>query len=133
MLAPAVGRGIMALTEQPCIESADGKLLTLGSGNIRARFRQSMKEPTLLEPGKVYEYTLDLWHTGITIPAKHRLRVEVSSASFPLYSRNLNTGGHNGKDTYFVTAEQTIYHSAEYPSHVLLPAISLPMAAKKGE
>lgn len=39
----------------------------------------------MLEPGKVYEYSLDLWHTGIAIPAKHRLRVEVSSASFPLY------------------------------------------------
>jgi putative CocE/NonD family hydrolase len=108
-----------------------GKLLTLGTGKIRARFRQSMKEPTLLEPGKIYEYTLDLWHTGITIPAKHRLRVEVSSASFPLFSRNLNTGGHNEKDTNFVTAEQTVYHTAEYPSHVLLPAIPTP--AKKGK
>jgi putative CocE/NonD family hydrolase len=108
-----------------------GKLLTLGSGKIRARFRQSMKEPTLLESGKVYEYTLDLWHTGITIPAKHRLRVEVSSASFPLYSRNLNTGGHNEKDTHFEVAEQTVYHSSEYPTHVVLPVILLP--AKKGK
>jgi len=103
-----------------------GKLLSLGSGKIRARFRRSTKEPTFLEPGKVYEYTLDLWHTGITISAKHRLRVEIASASFPLFSRNLNTGGHNEKDTDFVTAEQVIYHSAEYPSHVLLPVIALP-------
>jgi putative CocE/NonD family hydrolase len=108
-----------------------GKLLTLGTGKIRARFRQSMKEPTLLEPGKVYAYTIDLWHTGITIPARHRLRVEVSSASFPLYSRNLNSGGHNEKDTHFVVAEQTVYHSAAYPSHVLLPAIPLPAKKEK--
>jgi putative CocE/NonD family hydrolase len=108
-----------------------GKLLTLGTGKIRARFRQSMRDPALLEPGKVYEYTLDLWHTGITLPAGHRLRVEVSSASFPLYSRNLNTGGHNEKETRFVTAEQTVHHSPEYPSHVLLPVIPTP--AKKGK
>ena len=108
-----------------------GKLFSLSSGKIRARFRQSTKAPTFLESGKVYGYTLDLWHTGITIPAKHRLRVEISSASFPLFSRNLNTGGHNEKDTNFVTAEQVIYHSAEYPSHVLLPVISLP--EKKGK
>jgi putative CocE/NonD family hydrolase len=100
-----------------------GKAFPLVEGRIRARFRQSMSQPTLLEPGKVYEYALDLWQTGITVPKGHRLRVEVASASFPMFSRNLNTGGHNETETNFVTAEQTIYHSAEYPSHVLLPMI----------
>ena len=41
----------------------------------------------------------------------HRLRIEVASATFPSFSRNLNTGGHNEKETQFVIAEQTIYHS----------------------
>jgi uncharacterized protein len=101
----------------------EGKVFVLAEGTIRARFRQSMSKPVLLEPGKVYEYTLDLWQTGITVPKGHRLRVEVASAAFPLFSRNLNTGGHNEMDTHFVTAEQTIYHNAPYPSHVLLPMI----------
>jgi predicted acyl esterase len=52
-----------------------------------------------------------------------RLRVEVTSAAFPLFSRNLNTGGHNEKETAFVPAKQTIYHSGKYPSHVLLPTL----------
>lgn len=103
--------------------SETGKLYILAEGKIRARFRESMRKPTFLEPGKVYEYTLDLWQTGITIPAGRRLRVEVSSASFPMFSRNLNTGGHNEKDTDFVAAEQTIYHDAARPSHLLLPVI----------
>jgi predicted acyl esterase len=64
-----------------------------------------------------------MWQTGIIVPVGHRLRVEVASASFPVFSRNLNTGGHNEKDTYYVPAEQTIYHNAKYPSHVLLPVI----------
>jgi uncharacterized protein len=102
----------------------EGKVFPLTEGKIRARFRQSMSKPVLLEPRKVYEYQLDLWQTGITIPAGHRLRIEVASASFPMFSRNLNTGGHNETDTQFVTAEQTIYHDAEHPSHVLLPVIS---------
>jgi len=101
----------------------DGETHRLGEGKIRARFRKSMKEPGLLTPGKVYKYTLDIWQTGITIPAGDSLRVEVSSAAFPMFSRNLNTGGHNEKETKFVKAEQTIFHSAEYPSHVLLPVI----------
>jgi putative CocE/NonD family hydrolase len=100
-----------------------GKVFPLVEGKIRARFRQSMSQPSLLEPGKVYEYALDLWQTGITVPKGHRLRVEVASAAFPMFSRNLNTGGHNETETKFVTAEQTIYHNAEHPSHVLLPMI----------
>jgi putative CocE/NonD family hydrolase len=104
---------------------AKGKIFPLSEGKIRARYRQTTKKVELLELGKVYEYHLDLWHTGITIPKGNRLRVEVASASFPMFSRNLNTGGHNETETQFVKAEQTIYHSKEYPSHVLLPVVEL--------
>ncbi len=83
-----------------------------------------MKNPELLRPGRVYEYRLDLWHTGITIPAGHRLRVEVASACFPTFSRNLNTGGHNELETKHVPAQQVIYHDAKRPSHILLPVIA---------
>jgi putative CocE/NonD family hydrolase len=103
-----------------------GKFLRLAEGKIRARYRETTTKPELLQPGKVYEYTIDLWHTGITIPKGNRLRLEISSASFPTFSRNLNTGGHNETETNFVKAEQTIYHSKDYPSHVLLPVVELP-------
>jgi predicted acyl esterase len=82
-----------------------------------------MKNPEPLKPGEVYEYALDLWQTGITIPAGDAIRVEVASASFPLFSRNLNTGGHNEKETRFVKAEQTVLHDQKHPSHILLPVI----------
>lgn len=101
----------------------DGKVFPLTEGKIRARFRRSMKNPEWLNPDEICEYKLDLWQTGITIPAGDSLRVEVASASFPLFSRNLNTGGHNEKETRFVKAEQNIYHSQKYPSHILLPVI----------
>jgi uncharacterized protein len=101
----------------------NGEPFQLAEGKIRARFRNSMKKPEPLEPGRIYEYTLDLWHTGITIPAGDRLRVEVASASFPLFSRNLNTGGHNETETAFVKAGQKIYHGPRHPSHLVLPVI----------
>jgi len=101
----------------------DGRVYGLVEGKIRARYRESFSDPELLEPGEIYEYHLDLWQTGITVPAGERLRVEVASASFPMFSRNLNTGGHNEKDTEFVKAEQTVYHDERYPSHVLLPVL----------
>jgi len=102
----------------------NGEIFSLAQGKIRARFRKSMQAPEMLKPNEVYEYTLDLWHTGITIPAGSKLRVELASAAFPFFSRNLNTGGHNETETKYVTAQQTIYHSEKYPSHILLPVIT---------
>jgi len=101
----------------------DGKTFSLACGKLRARSRNGVKKAELLKPGATYEYKLDLWHTGITVPAGCKLRVEVASASFPAFSRNLNTGGHNETETKFVSATQAIYHDKEHPSHVLLPVI----------
>ncbi|BBM86477.1 CocE/NonD family hydrolase [Candidatus Uabimicrobium amorphum] len=100
-----------------------GEALPLVKGVIRARFRQSMSQPVLLEKDTIYEYDIDMWQTGITFRKGHRIRVEIASAMFPLFSRNLNTGGHNEMDSEYVSAQQKIYHSQEYPSHIILPVI----------
>ena len=92
-------------------------------GVLRARFRNSMSSPEFLEKDKIYEFTVDLSHTGFTFAKGDRIRMEISSAFFPEYSRNLNTGGHNEMETEYVSADQRIYHTHEYPSHVLLPVI----------
>ena len=108
---------------------ADGKqtiLWATGSGLVRARYRDSARKPKALEPGKIYKYKIDMWHTGMTIAAGHRLKVEVTSAMFPIYGRNLNTGENNETGTRFVTAEQEIYHDASRASYVLLPRIPEP-------
>lgn len=101
----------------------EGEHSPLAEGKIRARFRRSCSKPELLEPGEVYEYTIDCWQTGFELPAGGRIQVEVASASFPMFSRNLNTGGHNEKETEFVSASQKIYHDAKHASHLVLPVI----------
>jgi hypothetical protein len=90
---------------------------------MRARFRTGFDRPTPLTPGEIYRYDIDLWFTGIVIPAGHRLRFVVASAAFPKYDRNLNTGGDNERDTAFVAAHQRVFHDAAHPSHVRLPII----------
>jgi putative CocE/NonD family hydrolase len=102
---------------------AKGTPFRLVQGKIRARYRHSMESPELLESGTIHEYTLDLWQTAITIPPGARLRVEIASAAFPLFSRNLNTGGHNEMETEYVSAHQTIYHDAARPSRIRLPVL----------
>ena len=50
-------------------------------------------------------------------------RVEVSSSNFPRFDRNPNTGHDFAVDAELAKAEQTIYHTQEFPSHILLPII----------
>jgi hypothetical protein len=107
----------------------DGGISPIGMtwGVLRARFRNSMSTPEFLEKDKIYEFTIDLSHTGNTFSKGERIRMEISSASFPEYSRNLNTGGHNEMETEYVSATQRIYHTHEYPSHLVLPIIKMEM------
>ncbi|PWT89384.1 MAG: hydrolase [Blastocatellia bacterium] len=95
----------------------------LNDGMVRARFREGMDKPSLIEPGHVYSYELDLWNTCQLYQKGHRIRLEISSSAFPKYDRNLNTGEELGQSTKMAVAQQKIYHDLEHPSYVLLPIV----------
>ncbi len=102
----------------------DGYAQNIQDGIIRARYNGAIgKSATLLDPGKVYEYTIDMWATSNVFLPGHRIRLEVSSSNFPRFDRNLNTGEDPATGTRMETARQTVYHSTQYPSHVILPII----------
>ena len=101
----------------------DGHVDTLCQGIIRARFRKSFSSPTLLKPGEIAEYNVDLWALGNSFKPRHRMRVVVSSSFFPVYARNLNTGGDLATDKVIVKAHQTIYHDAQHASYLVLPVL----------
>jgi hypothetical protein len=102
----------------------DGFAQNIQSGIVRARYRTGAGKPAqMIEPGKVYDYTIDLWATSYVIQPGHKLRLEVSSSDFPRFDRNLNTGEDPATGTGMTVAKQTIFHSARYPSHVVLPLI----------
>ena len=95
----------------------------LTDGIIRARYRDSKSTPGLVEPGRAYCYTIDLWATSNVFKAGHRIRVEVSSSNFPRFDRNTNTGKRIAEDAEPKPALQTILYSAQYPSHITLPIV----------
>ncbi len=101
----------------------DGKAVMLTEGIARARFRDSIQKPSLMEPGEVYEIEVDMWDTGNLFRAGHRVRLEVSSSNFPRYERNQNTGTQPGLDADTATARQTIYHDSARPSRLNLPVV----------
>ncbi len=101
----------------------NGKPYNLCDGILRARCRDSKDNPSLLQPGKIYRYEIDLWVTSNAFQPGHKISVEISSSNFPRFDRNLNTGEPFGTGTNWIKATQTIYHDKEHPSHLLLPII----------
>lgn len=102
---------------------ADGKAIILTEGILRTRYRDSCEAPTLIDPGRVYEFRITLWETSNVFKAGHRIRLEVSSSNFPRFDRNLNTGEDFATGTRIETASQTVLHTAKHPSHLILPII----------
>ena len=103
--------------------SPDGYAKNLCDNIIRGRYRQGFEKQNLLEPGQVYEYEIDIGVTANVFKARHRIRLEVSSSNFPRFDRNLNTGKRAGYDSEMRVANQMVFHSDKYPSHLILPAV----------
>ena len=103
--------------------SPAGEALNLSEGIIRGRFRLSYESPELLERGEPTELRIALASTSVVFKKGHRIRADISSSNFPRFSRNLNTGEDIATGTRAVVAHQTILHSGEFPSHILLPVV----------
>jgi putative CocE/NonD family hydrolase len=73
-------------------------------------------------PGTVREVEIDLWDLGHTFLPGHQIRLEVASANFPRFDRNLNIIEGSGFPSIddAVTATQAVYHDADRPSRLLL-------------
>jgi len=106
--------------------SPDGRAVNLTDGIVRARYRTPRTPASLIEIGQVIEYTIDMSATSNLFRRGHRIRLEISSSNYPRFDRNTNTGEPIGTDSSFVPALQTIYHTSEYPSHVILPVVPRP-------
>jgi uncharacterized protein len=103
----------------------DGRSLLLAEGVLRARYRGGFDRARPVEPGTVQTYRIDLVATANVFAAGNRIRVLVTSSSFPRFDPNTNSGNEFGTDTDadLRTARQTIFHDAGRLSHVLLPVV----------
>ena len=101
----------------------DGASYNMAEGIVRARYRESVGKPRPLTPGEVTRFEIDLVGTSVAFQKGHQIRVHVTSSHFPQFDRNPNTGAAFGTTTEVRVAQQTIYHDANRPSHILLPVI----------
>ena len=102
----------------------DGRAFNLDESIQRMRYRDGYDKPEVwMERDKVYKVTLQPLVTSNYFLPGHRLRVEVSSSSFPRFERNLNTGGRNYDESKGVAAHSAVHHSAAHPSSVTITVV----------
>ena len=89
----------------------DGRSTNIQEGALRVRYRTGFERPTLLKPNEPVDVTVDMRAIGYTVPAGDRLRLQITSSSFPRLERNLNTGGDNARESVGQTAVNRILHS----------------------
>jgi putative CocE/NonD family hydrolase len=108
-----------------CDVEPDGCSRILAEGVLRARFREGFERECAVEPGRPYEYEIDLKATSNVFLRGHRIRLLLTSSSFPRFDRNAGTGGRPGevREEDLRMAEQTIYHDAARASSLLLPVV----------
>jgi putative CocE/NonD family hydrolase len=101
----------------------DGRAFNIQDGILRARYREGFNKKVWMKPGEVYAIDVSLDASSNYFTAGHRIRLEVSSSNFPRFDRNLNTGGNNFDETDWQVAHNSVHHSKDAASYLLLPIV----------
>jgi putative CocE/NonD family hydrolase len=107
----------------PNADFPEGLALNIADGIIRARYRDSRSRAAMLEPGRPYELTIELYPTSLVFMPGHRIRLDISSSNFPRFDVNPNTGEPLNANAGWRVATNTVFHDPEHPSRVVLPII----------
>ena len=101
----------------------DGSAIDLNNGIQRARYRDSLSQPSPITPDQTYRYTINIWPTSNLFHRGDRVRLDISSSDFPQFDPNPNTDDWFGDSTRTQPADQTILHDVTHPSALMLPII----------
>jgi putative CocE/NonD family hydrolase len=106
----------------------DGRAIGIQEGALRLRYRNGFSAPQLLQPGQRAQATVDMRDIAYRLPKGHRLRLHLTSSSFPRLERNLNTGGDNATETRMVVATNRVHYdqTGSWLELRVLPRGSLP-------
>lgn len=104
----------------------DGGRIQLTQDMLRARYRQSLRQETLVVPGEINCYEFDTFmFFSRRISRSSRLRMVISSPNSIYYQKNYNSGGvvaeESAEDAR--TAHVVLYHDSEHPSYLEIPVV----------
>ena len=98
-------------------------LMSPGLDVLRASYRNETLEPEFKDFSTITKLTLDRMLTSNTFLVGHRIRVQMSGAFFPHFSRNLQTGRSEITASRTFRCHMRIFHSAKHPSRIVLPVV----------
>ncbi|HTQ97738.1 MAG TPA: CocE/NonD family hydrolase [Candidatus Acidoferrum sp.] len=98
-------------------------LMSPGLDVLRASYRDETVEPKFVEPGKIYRLNLNRMLTSNVFLKGHRIRVQISGAFYPHFSRNLQTGKSEIVSSETMQGRITIHHDVNHASRIILPII----------
>jgi putative CocE/NonD family hydrolase len=101
----------------------DGMARDISLGMVRARYRNGLDSPALIQPGEVVKYTIRMDPTSNAFLPGHCIRLDITSSDFPNYDRNHNTAADQNADAELKVAEQTIHHGGVHATRIVLPWI----------
>ncbi len=107
----------------PNSDYPEGVDLNVADGIVRARYRNNLDHEEWLEPGKAYEFTIEMYPTSLVFQHGHRLRLDVSSSNFPRFDVNPNTSEPLNDNRRWQSATNTLYSDSAHPSQLILPVI----------
>ncbi len=104
-----------------CEVYPDGRTILIRQGIRRARYRNALSEQNLLEPGEIYELTVEFDDLAKTFPKGHQLKIILSCSNYPMFAENPNSGGTQYQAGDTLTAENLIYHDEVLQSRIIIP------------
>lgn len=104
-------------------DGAAFNLMSPGLDVQRASYSGEAGARRPVPPNQIVKITLDRLLTSNTFLAGHRIRVQISGAFFPHFSRNLQTGESETTSSRTLAARIRILHDSAHPSRIYLPVI----------
>jgi putative CocE/NonD family hydrolase len=97
-------------------------LMSPGLDVLRASYRNGASKP--IEPGQIVRLDLDRLLTSNVFQPGHRIRVQVSGAFWPHFSRNLQTGKSEISSSETRLGHIRIHHEREHASRIIVPVVA---------
>ena len=101
----------------------DGHTQYLTQGQLRARYRNGMESPQLLNAGEIVELDIVIQSTSNVFQKGHRLRIEITSSDYSRHARNQNVEDEEGVTANTAVAQNKIHHTEVHQSYIMLPII----------
>jgi predicted acyl esterase len=92
----------------PSADFPAGIALNVEDSIVRSRYRDSLEKATLMTPGKIYAFTIEMYPASLVFARGHRIRLDISSSNFPRFDVNPNTGEPLNDDRRWAIGERRL-------------------------